>query len=181
MRQLREDGADVTCLARGDSGAVPPGAHHVRVDRAAPGAYDGVRRNWDEVIELAYAPELVGPAIDALGAEASHWTLVSSVSVYDGSDQPDADETASLVHIRYWAGPRSLPLWLPESDAAFARRSGRAFLASGGRLRPLKETLTAVLADERARGVDRPRRSGLTADEEATVVRALAARLPGSS
>ena len=75
--------------------------------------------------------------------------------------------------VRYWAGPRSLPLWLPRSDAAFAQRSGRAFVATGGRTRPLEQTVAAVLADERARGLTRARRSGLTPVEEDAVLRSL--------
>ena len=50
------------------------------------------------------------------------------------------------------------------SDSAFARRS--RFLAAGGAERNLQQTLEDVLADERARGLDRERRSGLTEDEQ---------------
>lgn len=315
VRDLLAAGTDVTCLARGTSGAVPAGAHLVRADRRTPAAYDGVRGDWDEVVELSSDPDLVEPALDALADQAGHWTLVSTVSVYAGNDQPDADETATLVEprdltqyadakvsaerssaarlgsrlligrpglvvgpgdpsdrfgywparlslggrvlspttagrfvqvidvgdlaawighagrtgqtgvanavgpavpladflrrattstagptrtasptstaghdtelveveddvlldrdVRYWAGPRSLPLWLPRSDAAFAQRSGRAFVATSGRTRPLEQTVAAVLADERARGLTRTRRSGLTPAEEDAVLRSL--------
>ncbi|GIG41696.1 NAD-dependent epimerase/dehydratase family protein [Cellulomonas phragmiteti] len=294
------DGAEVVCLARGTSGAVPTGARLVRADRRDPGAYDALTGDWDEVVEIAYEPDLVVPALDALADRAQHWTLVSSVSVYARNDEPGADESAALVEprdladypdakvaaerasaarlgdrllaarpglvvgpgdpsdrfgywparlhrggrvlvptpqgryaqvidvadlatwlvaagragttgvvnavgapvlladllatvrevagapcelvpvddatllthdVRYWAGPRSLPLWLPSADAGFALRDGSAYLAAGGTLRPLRDTVTRVLADEVARGVDRPRRSGLTADEEAAVLR----------
>jgi hypothetical protein len=50
--------------------------------------------------------------------------------------------------VRYWAGPRSLPLWLPLRDTGFAQRSGRAFLEAGGRTRSMRDTLADVLADE---------------------------------
>lgn len=299
VRELLAVGAEVTALARGESGSLPEGARLIRADRRAPGAYDQVRGSWDEVIELAYESVLVAPAIEVLGDEAAHWTLVSSVSVYDRNDQPGADESASLVEssdvsqypdakvaaeratasrlgsrlliarpglivgsgdpsdrfgywparlsrtgpvlvprtagrfvqvidvadlaawiaragreghagvvnavgtvvpmqdffravvdvtsyegefialedeallaedVQYWAGPRSLPLWLPISDAAFAQRSGRAFIEAGGQVRPMRDTLTDVLADERFRGTDRPRRSGLTATEEEAII-----------
>ncbi|MFP3466505.1 NAD-dependent epimerase/dehydratase family protein [Leifsonia sp. SIMBA_070] len=302
VRELLAGDAEVTCLARGESGDVPHGARLVSVDRRAPGAYDGVRAEWDEVIEIAYDPELVEPALGALADDAAHWTLVSTVSVYARNDEPGADESAALVEpsdltqyadakvaaerstavrlgerllivrpglivgpgdpsdrfgywparlsrrgpalvptpegrfvqvidvadlavwiaragrdgtvgvvnavgnvlpmdeffsaatavagydgelrevadgallaadVRYWAGPRSLPLWLPLSDTGFAQRSNRAFLEAGGRLRPLRDTLTDVIADERARGVDRERRSGLTATEEEAVLRSV--------
>ncbi|GAA4668121.1 SDR family oxidoreductase [Frondihabitans cladoniiphilus] len=299
VEDLLKAGTEVTCLARGESGETPEGAHLVRADRLTPGAYDHVPGEWDEVIELSYQPNLVEPALDALAERARHWTLVSTVSVYAENDQPDADESASLVQprdmaeyadakvaaerssaarlgsrlliarpglivgagdpsdrfgywparfsrsgpalvpttgqrfvqaidvsdlaawigqagraeytgtvnavgetisladffrraasvagysgelvaldddvllshdVRYWAGPRSLPLWLPVRDAAFAQRSARAFHESGGTTRPLEQTLESVLRDERSRGIARQRRSGLSASEEEAVL-----------
>lgn len=65
-----------------------------------------------------------------------------------------------------WAGPRSLPLWLPAGLPGFATRSGEAYRRAGGRIRPVDETIARVLEDERARGIERPRRAGLTPEEE---------------
>jgi len=295
VRAALADGAEVVCLARGESGAVPDGARLVGADRRAADAYSGVAGPWDEVVEIAYQPELVGPALDALASQASHWTLVSTISVYRRNDEPDADESAELVEpddltaypdakvaaeratatavggrllivrpgliagpgdpsdrfgywparlhrggrvlvpptaaryaqvidvddlaaflvaagraastgtvnavgdavamaafldeaaevvgftgqlatadddwllahgVNYWAGPRSLPLWIPAEDAALMQRSNAAYRAAGGALRPLADTLVRSLADELARGVTRPRRSGLTAEDE---------------
>ncbi len=296
------EGAEVVCLARGVSGDVPDGARLVRADRTVPGAYDAVDREWDAVVELAYEPELVEPALDALADRAAHWTLVSSVSVYARHDEPDADESAELVEpgdtdypalkvaaerasasrladrlhvvrpgliagpgdpsdrfgywparlgrggrvltpvttdryvqvidvadlaewvvragrtratgtvdavgrshplahvlaetataagftgelvpaadewllehdVRYWAGPRSLPLWLPATHAGQSRRRNAAYRAAGGTVRPLGDTIESVLHDETARGLDRERRSGLTAAEEGQLLGALA-------
>ena len=75
------------------------------------------------------------------------------------------DDWLTAHGVNYWAGPRSLPLWLPLSDSAFARRSRSRFVAAGGTERTLQNTLEDVLADERARGLDRERRSGLTQEE----------------
>ncbi|WOF23397.1 reductase [Microbacterium betulae] len=301
-RAARDGGAEVVCLARGESGAVPDGVELIRANRRAPGAYDEVAGDWDDVIEFAYEPELVGPALDALAERAAHWTLISSVSVYADNATPHADETADVVvpqdlsqypdakaaaeqatasrladrlliarpglivgpgdpsdrfgywparlrrggrvlhptvagrfvqvidvadlarwtahaggnrvtgtvdavgaihtmadffsatrasvgfdgelvsadddallaeDVRYWAGPRSLPLWLPRTDAGFAQRDGSAFLRSGGSLRPLTDTLSRVLADEVDRGIERARRSGLTSAEEDAVLQRL--------
>ena len=57
----------------------------------------------------------------------------------------------------HWAGPRSLPLWLPRELVGHSSRSNAAYRILGGRLRPLRETLERTLADERARGLDRER------------------------
>ena len=72
--------------------------------------------------------------------------------------------------VNYWAGPHSLPLWLPIGDAAFARRSGERFMAAGGSERNLMQTLEDVLKDERARGLERERRSGLSRAEESLLL-----------
>lgn len=301
-REAVARGAEVTCLARGTSGAAPAGARLVRADRSRPGAYDALAGEWDEVVEVAYEPALVTGALDALADRARHWTLVSTVSVYRRDDEPDADESADLVEpgdlteypdakvaaeraaaarladrllvvrpglvvgpgdpsdrfgywaarllrggrvlvptsagrrvqvvdvddlaawlvragedgatgpvnavgssrpfaelvdavraatgftgalvpaeddwltshdVRYWAGPRSLPLWLPASASGFARRSGARYRAAGGRDPDLAEVVGRVLRDEVARGVSRPRRAGLTPDEEAGLLAAL--------
>ncbi|GAA2969894.1 NAD-dependent epimerase/dehydratase family protein [Glutamicibacter bergerei] len=296
--QLVAKGKDVTVLARGVSGTAPQGATFVASDRRLPGAYDQVKNvDWDEVIELSYARDLVEGALEALSNRTKHWTLVSSVSVYEGNDEPGASEDAKLVaptdlddyahakvvaeqitqlavgdrlliarpgliagpgdtsdrfsywvsrfalaangnvlvpqtegryvqfidvrdlaawvldagfrgltgtynvvgsernfsdvllsaakvagytgefiaaddvwlkeqDVNYWAGPHSLPLWLPLDDAAFAQRSGERFKAAGGSERSLEQTLEDVLTDERARGLDRVRRSGLSRTEE---------------
>ena len=292
-------GANVTCLARGESGTVPKGAHLVRADRTQPGAYNGVRGDWDDVIEISSDPEQVESALHALANHAAHWTFVSTVSVYERNDEPDADEMASLLtpvdlsdygqakvaaehssaqHLReklliarpglivgpgdttdrfgywparlhrggrvltpiladrfvqaidvddlaewivnagragttgtinavgnslplsdfleltaavseftgdveerddawlaaqkiqHWAGPRSLPRWIPVSDAGFAQRNNDRFHASGGKLRPIEETITRALNDEISRGRDRPRQAGLDPEDEAQVL-----------
>ncbi len=75
--------------------------------------------------------------------------------------------------VSYWAGPRSLPLWLPDDFDGFSRRSNAAFRAAGGELRDLTETLTDTLDDERARGLERVRKAGLTRGEEQELLTAL--------
>ncbi|TQJ32448.1 NAD-dependent epimerase/dehydratase family protein [Microbacterium sp. SLBN-146] len=85
-----------------------------------------------------------------------------------------ADESwLTTQDVSPWAGPSSLPLWLPAELTGFATRSNALYRRLGGRLRPLHETLERVLADERDRGLDRSRGAGLTRAEE----RALLARL----
>lgn len=80
------------------------------------------------------------------------------------------DERLAAHDISFWMGPRSLPLWLPVEMQGFATRSNAAYRQAGGAFRPLAETLRDTLADERARGLDRERRSGLTREEELAVI-----------
>lgn len=77
--------------------------------------------------------------------------------------------------VAQWAGPRSLPLWLPEDVPGFATRSNARYRLLGGTLRPLRETLARTLADERERGLDRPRAAGLTRADELALVAELRA------
>lgn len=308
--RLVRGGDDVTCLARGTAGPPPPGAAFVAADRSDATAYDAVRgSDWDEVIEISWDVAHVTAALDALGARAAHWTLISSCSVYASNDVPGADESAPLVEpgeggeddyaqakvlcerastavvgdrllivragliagpgdgsdrfgywvsrcalardgdvlaptlsgryvqvidvrdlaawtisagragatgainavgdahpfeevlaqarpvaghtgavveaapewlveqgVAYWAGPRSLPLWLPKDFGGFSRRSNAAFRAAGGVLRPLREILEDTLDDERGRGLGRERRSGLTRAEESGLLARLGGR-----
>ncbi|WP_164234847.1 NAD-dependent epimerase/dehydratase family protein [Microbacterium hydrocarbonoxydans] len=75
--------------------------------------------------------------------------------------------------VQFWAGDRSLPLWLPADMTGFMTRSNALFLRSGGAPRPLTETIARVVDDERERGVDRERRAGLRRDEELALLREL--------
>ncbi len=72
--------------------------------------------------------------------------------------------------VGYWAGPDSLPLWLPPDHEGFMARSNEAARAGGLVLRPWQETLEDTLRDERARRLDRPRKAGLAPDTEARLV-----------
>ncbi|KIC67885.1 NAD-dependent epimerase/dehydratase family protein [Pseudarthrobacter phenanthrenivorans] len=72
--------------------------------------------------------------------------------------------------VGYWSGPDSLPLWLPPRHEGFMARSNRAARAAGMVLRPWQETVADTLADERARGLDRPRKAGLSPGTEERLV-----------
>ncbi|PZE81110.1 NAD-dependent epimerase/dehydratase family protein [Curtobacterium sp. MCBD17_032] len=116
--------------------------------------------------------------VDAVGPSTSMRAFLAEVADatgFDGRLVAADDDTLLAQGVGYWAGPTSLPLWIPVSEAGFARRAGRAFLAAGGTPRPLVDTVRRVVDDERARGVGRVRRSGLTADEELRVLEALRA------
>jgi 2'-hydroxyisoflavone reductase len=72
--------------------------------------------------------------------------------------------------IEYWAGPDSLPLWLPPGHDGFQSRTNSAAQERGMVLRPWQETLAATLEDERHKGLDRDRKAGLSRDTEQRLV-----------
>lgn len=94
----QERGHAVTCLARGESGAVPPGVEHVRADRTRPGAYDAVaHRSWDVVVDVARQPGQVRTAAAALADRASAFVLVSTGNVHADHAALGQDESAALL------------------------------------------------------------------------------------
>ncbi|MCP1414348.1 nucleoside-diphosphate-sugar epimerase [Paenarthrobacter sp. A20] len=82
-----------------------------------------------------------------------------------------ADE-AWLVEqgVDFWAGPDSLPLWLPADHDGFQARTNRAARERGMLLRPWQETLAATLEDERHKGLNRDRKAGLSRETEQRLV-----------
>jgi nucleoside-diphosphate-sugar epimerase len=82
-RKAMHRGHDVTCLARGEAGDPPDGVTFVNADRSLRNAYDEVAgRPWDMVVDVSWQPAFVRRAVEALGGTASHWTYVSSASIY---------------------------------------------------------------------------------------------------
>jgi nucleoside-diphosphate-sugar epimerase len=82
-------GHQVTCAARGISGAVADGATLVPVDRSVP---DGLAplagQRFDAVIDVARVPSQIRRALDALAGTVGHWTFVSSCSAYADQKTP---------------------------------------------------------------------------------------------
>ncbi|NHN54806.1 NAD-dependent epimerase/dehydratase family protein [Calidifontibacter sp. DB0510] len=84
-------GHEVVCLARGESGAVPPGAELVRGDRRTTEGYAGVTGEFDLLVDVARDPLLVRTALDALADRVRHWVFVSTINVY-------ADASPAAMH-----------------------------------------------------------------------------------
>jgi 2'-hydroxyisoflavone reductase len=93
-------GHDVTCAARGKSGSVPEGARHVHLDRTDPD-WSQLEGDWDAVVDVARTPSWVASALDHLAE--SHWTFVSTISVYADHSLPGGS-------------PQTLPLLPPVTD-----------------------------------------------------------------
>jgi 2'-hydroxyisoflavone reductase len=93
-----ESGHQVTCLARGVSGAVPDGAAWVTADRTQPGAYKQVKdQEWDVVMDVSRQPEQVKSAVAALAGRVGFYVFVSSGNVYAGHATPGQDENGALL------------------------------------------------------------------------------------
>jgi len=126
-------------------------------------------------ILLAAERGILGP-LNAIGDQVPFADLVSACRAVSATDTAAVTASADwLVEqgVNYWSGPESLPLWLPPHHEGFMARSNRAAKAAGMALRPWQETLADTLGDERARGLDRPRKAGLSPATEQRLVNLL--------
>lgn len=133
-------------------------------DLAAFAAHVGESR-WDGVANAVGPSFALSDVLDAARMVAGHVGAVVPADV----------DWLTAQNVAHWAGPRSLPLWLPEGMPGFAARNADVYAATGGIHRLLREVLDRVLSDERARGLSRTRVSGLTRDDELALLAALAA------
>jgi 2'-hydroxyisoflavone reductase len=97
-------GHDVTCAARGVTGAAPDGARFIRMERDDP---DGLAplggEAFDSVVDVSRHPGQVRRAVAALKHRVAHWTFVSTVSVYD--DNRTAGQRADTAPLRAPTAP----------------------------------------------------------------------------
>ena len=119
---------------------------------------------WTGTANAVGDVEALADVLDAAREVAGHTGAVVTAS-------HDALLAAEVAH---WAGPRSLPLWLPRDMPGFTTHRNDVYRSAGGRLSPLRETLARTLADERARGLERERRAGLTRADELAVLAGIA-------
>ena len=140
------------------------GAQVIDVDDLAEFVQAIGRERWTGVVNA------VGDSIEL----AEVLRLAREVAGHTGALVPASDEWLEVHDVSYWAGPRSLPLWLPAGMPGFWTRSNTAYRLLGGGLRPLRATLERTLADERERGLDRERRAGLARPDELALLAELA-------
>ena len=116
-----------------------------------------------------------GP-LNAMGDPVSFADLLAACregSTANATTITAKEEWLVELGVNYWSGPDSLPLWLPPRHEGFMARNNQAAKAAGMVLRPWQETLADTLADERVRGLDRPRKAGLPPATEQRLVNLL--------
>ena len=130
----------------------------------------------EDIAAFVVSSSATGP-VNAIGDVRDLEDVLRTVRAATGHAGPvvvGTEERLVAEGVAYWAGPRSLPLWLPPEMRGFMTRSNARYRDSGGLLRPLDETVERVVADERERGVDRARRAGPTRTAERAPPDALA-------
>ncbi|MEV0699289.1 NAD-dependent epimerase/dehydratase family protein [Saccharopolyspora sp. NPDC050389] len=154
-------------LARGGRVLVPDADHptqHADVrDLAAwivDAAENGLAGTFDGTSLTTPLNELLGQIAELVAPPGTELVAIAPEDLTEAGVQP-------------WAGPKSLPFWLPESHQGIAARDARPSLDAGLRIRPLAETVSATLETERELGLDRERRAGLTPAEEAELLATL--------
>ncbi len=79
-------------------------------------------------------------------------------------------EQLVAAEVNPWGGPRSLPMWLPPEYDGMKSHDVTPSLDAGMPVRPLAEAVADALERERELGLDRPRKAGLSLDEEREVL-----------
>jgi nucleoside-diphosphate-sugar epimerase len=111
---------------------------------------------YDAICPPAPLPEVLAEIADVVGSDVE---LV-----------PVAPEVLEAAGVDTWAGPKSLPLWLPPSHYGMASIDASKPMAAGLTIRPLRDATLGALEHERFLGLDRPRKAGLTPAEEAEIL-----------
>jgi hypothetical protein len=116
----------------------------------------GLSGTYDGIGPAGPLPELLRDIAAAVGADVELVPMTPEALVAAGVD--------------YWAGPKSLPLWLPPTHIGMSSHDAAPSLAAGLHVRPLSETVAGALDTERRLGLNRERKAGMSATEEAEVL-----------
>lgn len=98
--------------------------------------------------------------------------LSRSIGGHTGAVIRASDRWLLTEGVEEFMGPGSLPLWLGDPEwQGFCARAGEAAVSAGLRRRPAGETITDTLMWERELGLNRPRKSGISAERETELLR----------
>jgi len=122
------------------------------VEQGKTGIYNATGPNRPHTME-----EVLQTCKEALGSDAT-FTWADDQFLLDQKVQP-------------WMGPNSLPLWIPGGDGLMDVDVSKG-IADGLTLRPLAQTVRETLEWDRTRPADVQRRSGLTLEREAEILKA---------
>ncbi|MCH1864930.1 NAD-dependent epimerase/dehydratase family protein [Nocardioides sp. CFH 31398] len=89
-------GHDVTCACRGESGALPDGVRHVRLDRSTTDAASVLDDTYDAVVDVARDPAWVRSSVAA--TPSAHHVLVSTINVYPDTTTPGGGPATLALH-----------------------------------------------------------------------------------
>ncbi|TDV39992.1 epimerase [Actinophytocola oryzae] len=95
---------------------------------------------------------------------------IAEVVGFDGELVAASNEQLEAAGVNPWAGPRSLPLWLPEGHDGMKTHDPAPSLAAGMPVRPFADVVNDALERERELGLDRERKAGLSLAEEKEVL-----------
>lgn len=113
----------------------------------------------------------LGGTFDASGPRTTLGAVLDEIAAAVGAPDlvavPLAPAALEAAGVAPWAGPRSLPLWLPASHVGIVARDTAPAEAAGLVCRSVASTALAALAHERVLGLDRSRRTGLPVTDEA--------------
>ncbi|CAM3438016.1 NAD-dependent epimerase/dehydratase family protein [Kibdelosporangium persicum] len=134
--------------------------HHVDVRDLARWIIDGAEQRIGGTFNASGLPipmgELLTRVVQAVGGTAE---LV-----------PVNPDKLRELDVQPWAGPRSLPLWVPDGHIVGANWDVRPAIDAGLKFRSLEDAARGALEYERELGLARSRRAGLTSAEEVEVL-----------
>jgi 2'-hydroxyisoflavone reductase len=115
----------------------------------------------------------LGGTYDAIGPHRPTNTMIEEIATvvgFDGEIVKATEAQLTEAGVNPWSGPKSLPLWAPDEHDGFKTHDPTPSLEAGMPVRPFADAVADALERERELGLDRPRKAGLSLDEEKEVL-----------
>lgn len=173
-------------LTSGDEVLAPQAVHATLADRdAEPELYGAVKVAGEHAVRERFgerdfaawivdaAEHRLGGTYNAVGPSTALPEVLAGIASAVGADSefvPVAPEVLAEHEVQPWAGPRSLPLWLPAGYHGMGAADVQPAVDAGLRMRSVADAAEGALRHERALGMHRERRAGLTPAEEQQVL-----------